>query len=327
LTDGLGNDSALALSTGAASITGTLAVSGNATFDTNTLFVDAANNRVGVGTTSPNTALDVNGVINVRTNGFQFGRITTNNVTGVDGGLTFQYITGDVFTNGIVLNSAGAVGIGTSSPQKRLHIVDATQTNQSIRFGTESAVPFGEINYTSSGEEFLTLSCKGTTVGFGNIVFKTGDTPTEKLRILAGGGITFNGDTAAANALDDYEEGTFTVAASPNGSGTITLASGFNTWSYTKIGRKVTVTGLALVDSVSSPVGVTLRITGLPFSAGAGNQFRSSFSAGYLDASASYAGTALATYTEGNSSVLNLKIDCSTLAANDEIHICATYFV
>jgi hypothetical protein len=59
LSDGLGNDSTLSLSTTAASIAGTLAVSGNATFDTNTLFVDAANNRVGVGTASPIAILDV----------------------------------------------------------------------------------------------------------------------------------------------------------------------------------------------------------------------------------------------------------------------------
>jgi hypothetical protein len=31
---------------------------------------------------------------------------------------------------------------------------------------------------------------------------------------LAGAGITFNGDTAAANELDDYEEGTWTGAIS-----------------------------------------------------------------------------------------------------------------
>ena len=30
------------------------------------------------------------------------------------------------------------------------------------------------------------------------------------MRIQSGGGISFNGDSAAANALDDYEEGTFT---------------------------------------------------------------------------------------------------------------------
>lgn len=38
---------------------GTLSVAGNATFDTNTLFVDAANNRVGVGTTSPSAPFEV----------------------------------------------------------------------------------------------------------------------------------------------------------------------------------------------------------------------------------------------------------------------------
>jgi hypothetical protein len=38
-----------------------LTVSGNATFDTNTLFVDATNNRVGVGTATPSTVFEVNG--------------------------------------------------------------------------------------------------------------------------------------------------------------------------------------------------------------------------------------------------------------------------
>ena len=55
----------------------------------------------------------------------------------------------------------------------------------------------------------------------GRLVFSTtadgGNSPTEALRITSDkylrmaastGGIQFNGDTAAANALDDYEEGT-----------------------------------------------------------------------------------------------------------------------
>ena len=61
LSDGLGNDSTLSLSTTAASIAGTLAVTGNATFDTTTLFVDAANDRVGVGTITPSQKLSVSG--------------------------------------------------------------------------------------------------------------------------------------------------------------------------------------------------------------------------------------------------------------------------
>jgi len=47
---------------------GSLVVSGNATFDTNTLYVDATTNRVGIGTISPSTTLDVNGTINVNNN-------------------------------------------------------------------------------------------------------------------------------------------------------------------------------------------------------------------------------------------------------------------
>ena len=32
---------------------------------------------------------------------------------------------------------------------------------------------------------------------------------TERMRLGSGGGLTFNGDTATTNALDDYEEGTW----------------------------------------------------------------------------------------------------------------------
>lgn len=55
---------------------------------------------------------------------------------------------------------------------------------------------------------------------------------------ITGNGITFNGDTAAANALDDYEEGTFTptiIGTTTAGSGTYTLNAGH----YTKVGNRV----------------------------------------------------------------------------------------
>lgn len=45
--------------TGVVAVTGPATVSGNLTVDTDTLFVDAANNRVGVGTASPDQALHV----------------------------------------------------------------------------------------------------------------------------------------------------------------------------------------------------------------------------------------------------------------------------
>jgi len=78
---------------------------------------------------------------------------------------------------------------------------------------------------------------------------------SERMRILSGGGITFNGDTATANALDDYEEGTHDTAITCGTSGTITLGGSTEKLQYTKIGRLVTVTGRVAVSGVSSPTG------------------------------------------------------------------------
>ena len=77
----------------------------------------------------------------------------------------------------------------------------------------------------------------------------------EKVRFLSGGGITFNGDTAAANALDDYEEGDHVCSVTAGTSGTITLDTNVRTLNYVKIGNLVTVQGRIDVSSVSSPVG------------------------------------------------------------------------
>ena len=81
---------------------------------------------------------------------------------------------------------------------------------------------------------------------------------TERVRIRSSGGITFNGDTAAANALDDYEEGTWTPTSGTN-MGTLTGAAG----GYTKIGRLVYVNFGFTTSSVSTSA--NSKIGGLPF--------------------------------------------------------------
>lgn len=84
----------------------------------------------------------------------------------------------------------------------------------------------------------------------------------------SGKGIDFSAHSSAPGAtskvLVDYEEGTWTVAATPSTSGSITTYAGYNVGSYTKVGRLVTVSGFIYVQSVSAPVGA-LTITGLPF--------------------------------------------------------------
>ena len=108
------------------------------------------------------------------------------------------------------------------------------------------------------------------------LVFSTtadgASSPTERLRItstgqvrLAGAGITFNGDTAAANELDDYEEGTFTPTLAYQTPGTSSITQS-NNGQYTKVGNLVYIQlTVALSAFTKGTASGELRITGLPF--------------------------------------------------------------
>jgi hypothetical protein len=93
------------------------------------------------------------------------------------------------------------------------------------------------------------------------------------VRLAAGtGGIQFNGDTAAANALDDYEEGTWTPIFVPQtGSFNSITYDSTRAGNYTKVGNLVTVWGIIRTDSVDATgASGLLAIGGLPFSVGTG---------------------------------------------------------
>ena len=82
----------------------------------------------------------------------------------------------------------------------------------------------------------------------------------EKARIGLNG-LSFQGDTAAANCLDDYEEGSWTPTARNQGSFTN------STGRYVKIGQQVTVWGfIPTVTNITS--NDVLQCSGLPFSVG-----------------------------------------------------------
>jgi len=63
--------------------------------------------------------------------------------------------------------------------------------------------------------------------------------PAEKIRVKSSGGITFNGDTATANALDDYEEGTWTPTMLDGNGSNYVISPNTAQCHYTKIGRMV----------------------------------------------------------------------------------------
>ncbi len=154
----------------------------------------------------------------------------------------------------------------------------------------------------------------GTNDMPGRIVLSTtGDgasSPTERLRITSDGyvrlsssspGIQFGGDTAAANALDDYEEGTFTPTVTGSSTaGTGTYNSNGQVGRYTKIGNRVSFT--IYVDWSAHTGTGSLRVSGLPFTS---NSATNAFNAVALYAGAlTYTGPMLQAYFGAGSTTI-----------------------
>ena len=98
--------------------------------------------------------------------------------------------------------------------------------------------------------------------------------PVEKVRFPSSGGITFNGDTAAANTLDDYEEGTWTpeyfISGTDFDSVTYDIQGGY----YTKIGNTVHCTLQLRTDAITvGSASGSAQITGLPFTSSSSQGF------------------------------------------------------
>jgi hypothetical protein len=147
--------------------------------------------------------------------------------------------------------------------------VSGTSTLSGLTASTALALNASKevVSVTNTGTGNNVLATTPTLVG--DVTLSTGN-----LVVSNGKGIDFSltPGTGTSELLADYEEGTWTGAMVAGTSGTITLNASFQTGSYTKIGRLVTVTGLFYVDSVSLPVG-SLSLTGLPYVINSGGAF------------------------------------------------------
>jgi hypothetical protein len=146
-----------------------------------------------------------------------------------------------------------------------------------------------------------------------NIGFATGGTIRGRWTT---DGLCFGSDTAAANALDDYEEGTFTptyFGSTAAGTTTYTIQNGF----YTKIGKLVTFQ-LNLGWSNATGTG-NARIGGLPFtSSGTTNEYPA---VSCRNDGHAQAGEQLQGFIDINSTVLELGTANLTSGSNTNIAV------
>jgi len=209
------------------------------------------------------------------------GRLLVGTTTSVDvgGGPAINQLFSAANSNLLALTLGYAVADGP-----RIQLGHSRNSVYGSRTILENNDELGRINF--NGDDGTDLNTTGASIVAyvdgtpgandmpGRLVFSTtpdgSASPTERMRItstgqvrLAGAGITFNGDTAAANELDDYEEGTWTPVVT-SGSGSITTL-GAVSGTYTKIGRLVCANFIVAITT--NGTGGTFIAIEVPFTA------------------------------------------------------------
>jgi hypothetical protein len=247
------------------------------------LFWDASEEALGIGTSSPSKTLDVDGQLRIRNGGatgyglLEYGAsatATNNWHVGSEGSGSFRFYNGNFGAGSerMRITSDGNVGIGVTPFANNIGKGLDIASGAGMFGSSNSNYLTGNLYYSSgwkykaSGSGSLLLLDGNGDIKFNNATSGTADgtaTLTERIRILSTGGITFNGDTATANALDDYEEGTFTPTLTFGG-GSVGITYLNQTGKYTKIGNTVSISIAIILSNKGSSTGTAL-ITSLPF--------------------------------------------------------------
>ena len=186
------------------------------------------------------------------------------------------------FDGSTLVNTGQGIGVG-EAPSTWSSMFDFIQIGGTLALASQPGVQASQAawivqnaHYDSDNSWEYQATDEAHRIGMssGNITFDNAASGTagnnitwsERMRILPSGGITFNGDTADANALDDYEEGTFTPtlgAHSSDGTHSYTTQVG----NYTKVGNVVHIWMKMIINTLntSGTISGNLEISGLPY--------------------------------------------------------------
>ncbi len=175
---------------------------------------------------------------------------------------------------GSVVGGGTNIGIGSGAGNKGGGSgADLTTGNNNTLIGNVTRVSTsGASNQTVLGYDAIGQADNSVTLGNADVtaVYMAQDSGA----VVHASGLKFDSDQTnnidEANTLDDYEEGEYTGVVTCGTSGTVTITSSNDQLSYIKIGNQVTVNGLIVVGSVSSPNGF-FKVS-LPFAIGDGTE-------------------------------------------------------
>jgi len=239
----------------------------------NMLFVDGGNDRVGIGTASPARKVQIQDTSST---------VYLSLVGPTNAGAGIMFGDSDDETVGRVTydNSVNNMQFWTNDSEKM-----RIQSDGDFFLNTTSAMAncFVSFQDGNNGEAMFGISAKndsnvGIRLGVGtdrkwvmyrntsdDLIFYNNASSGERVRFLDAGGIAFNGDTAAANALDDYEEGTWTATLSSSGGSFAASSTSFTGGTYTKIGNTVTAQIYSSAFNITNAGSGYAKISGLPF--------------------------------------------------------------
>jgi hypothetical protein len=206
-------------------------------FDSNTFVIDATNNRVGVGTSSPSNKLSVYGADVEIGNGLNDGKLTVGSFVGTgsqtdikSGGFTtFTTFSGGAFYERMRIDSSGNVGIGTTDTTGiRLGVnsgsaslnTNFNSTNASgvyVRF-QNSSTSIGDIGGGGSVISGGTAGDFAMASRSGNLVLGTGS--TERMRIDSSGNLLVGTTSGSGNKVDIEAGNGMRIAGWGSGIGT-----------------------------------------------------------------------------------------------------------
>jgi hypothetical protein len=204
---------------------GSLNDAGSAWVKDNIMVMDLGSGNVGIGTDSPSANLHVHA-----TSGDGKIRITGDNITnsggsikGFNNGLAFNVAPSGGGSESEVLRINGSqnVGIGTSSPSEKLHVLGNTKITGTITVGASHTI--GDVGQT---DDFLIRSSEGNNlilqagVDSDSLIFKTTNTA---LTINPEGEATFAEDATFAGTISS---GAITSTGLNSTSGTVQFADG-----------------------------------------------------------------------------------------------------